>query len=40
MAGQISGMINDLKPCKEIIEEIVSGTSSIIERLSMYLGGN
>ena len=23
MAGQISGLINDIKPCKEIIEDIV-----------------
>ena len=39
MAGQISGLINDVKTCKEIIEDIVNQSYSGISRLSSLEGG-
>lgn len=40
MAGQIAGLIKDIKPAKEIIEEIMEEAYRILERLSSkYLRG-
>lgn len=39
MAGQIAGLINDIKPCQEIIDELVANSCSIIERINTYCGG-
>ena len=39
MAGQISGLIGDVKSCKEIIEDLVFGSQKAIERLSSLIGG-
>lgn len=39
MAGQISGLINDVKSCKEIIEDLVFPTEKVMGRLSSLLGG-
>ncbi|MEJ2739558.1 MAG: nitronate monooxygenase, partial [Dehalococcoidia bacterium] len=36
MAGQISGYIKDIKPVKEIIENIMSEAETIIEKLAKY----
>jgi len=33
MSGQIAGMVCDIKPCKEIIEEIMNDTQRVIEGL-------
>ncbi len=38
MAGQIAGLINDIKPVKDIIEDIVKEAETIIKNLSQ-LGG-
>jgi len=34
MAGQIAGLINDIKPVKEIIEEIVEQAEEVIDNLN------
>jgi enoyl-[acyl-carrier protein] reductase II len=39
MAGQIAGLINDIKPCKEIIEGICSEAETVIQNLSKMIGG-
>ena len=39
MAGQISGLINDVKSCKEIIEDMVLGSDKVRGRLSSLMGG-
>ena len=39
MAGQISGMIKDIKPCKNIIEDIIKEASSVLDSLSLLRGG-
>lgn len=39
MAGQISGMIKDIKPCKDIIEDIIKEASSVLDSLSLLRGG-
>lgn len=39
MAGQISGLINDVKSCKEIIEDMVFGADKVRSRLSSLMGG-
>lgn len=39
MAGQISGLINDVKSCKEIIEDMVFSTDKVRGRLSSLFGG-
>ena len=36
MAGQISGYIKDIKPVKEIIENIISEAETIIEKLAKF----
>lgn len=39
MSGQIAGLICDIKSCKDIIEDMFSGTASIIGKLSSLKGG-
>ncbi len=40
MAGQISGLIKEIKPVKEIMDDIISEAENIIRNLSkLYLGG-
>lgn len=39
MAGQISGLINDIKSCKEIIEDIIEKSQNVVMRLSSLEGG-
>ena len=39
MAGQISGMIKDIKPCKDIIEDIIKEASNVLDSLSLLRGG-
>lgn len=38
MAGQIAGMIKDIKPCRQIIEEIVAEAEGIIANLQCLSG--
>ena len=38
LAGQISGMIKDVKPVRAIIEEIITGAEAIITRLNDFKG--
>ena len=38
LAGQISGMIKDVKPVKVIIEEMVAEAEEIIGRLKNFVG--
>jgi len=38
LAGQISGMIKDVKPVRAIIEEIITGAEAIITRLNDFRG--
>ena len=33
MIGEISGMLNDIKPVKTIIEDIVSGLPGVIQTI-------
>ena len=35
MAGQIAGLVCDIKSCEEIIHEMFDGTSNVIEKLSL-----
>lgn len=37
MIGQIAGMIDNIKPAAEIIEEIIGGASGIINKLQSYV---
>jgi len=37
MAGQISGLINDIKPVKDIIEDIVKEAENIIKNLQNFI---
>lgn len=39
MSGQIAGMINDIKPCKVIIEEIISESLAVVKILANQEGG-
>ena len=39
MAGQISGLINDIKPCKEIIEDIILSAEKRLNSLYSPKGG-
>ncbi len=39
MSGQIAGLINNIKPCKEIIEGICSEAETVIKNLSKMVGG-
>jgi len=39
MAGQISGLINDIKPCSHIIQDIIQEAQVQLERLSSLKGG-
>jgi enoyl-[acyl-carrier protein] reductase II len=39
MAGQIAGLIHNIRPCKEIIEDIVIRTQKIIAEKSKQFGG-
>jgi NAD(P)H-dependent flavin oxidoreductase YrpB (nitropropane dioxygenase family) len=34
-AGQIAGMLNELKPAKQVVEEMVKGAIEVLERLSL-----
>jgi enoyl-[acyl-carrier protein] reductase II len=36
MAGQIAGLINDIKPVNDIIQDIVNETEKVLEKLQMY----
>ncbi|TJX14040.1 enoyl-[acyl-carrier-protein] reductase FabK [Tissierella creatinini] len=38
MAGQIAGLVCDIKSCKEIISEMFNGTSNVIEKISLLKG--
>jgi enoyl-[acyl-carrier protein] reductase II len=40
MSGQISGLISQIKPCKEIIDELMSETSMTINKLYSLLRSN
>ncbi len=40
MSGQIAGLISDIKPCKEIISDLIDNTCDIIDRIKMVCGGN
>lgn len=39
MAGQIAGLICDIKPCKEIIQELFGESKKVLERISHLSGG-
>lgn len=39
MAGQISGLINDIKSCEEIIEDIINLSKITLDRLNSMKGG-
>jgi enoyl-[acyl-carrier protein] reductase II len=39
MAGQISGMIKDIKPCRVIIDEIINDAERIIKNIYNISGG-
>lgn len=39
MAGQIAGLICDIKPCKEIIQELFAESKNVLERISHLSGG-
>ena len=36
MAGQISGLINDIKPCKDIIEDIIESAIDQLSSLTLH----
>ncbi len=38
MAGQSAGMINDIKPCSQIIEELVAGLGDVTSRVGKLCG--
>ncbi|MBZ4646248.1 MAG: enoyl-[acyl-carrier protein] reductase [Petroclostridium sp.] len=40
MAGQIAGLIDDIKPCKDIIDDLIGNTYGVIERIKSFCGGN
>ncbi|MCD6358761.1 MAG: enoyl-[acyl-carrier-protein] reductase FabK [Dehalococcoidia bacterium] len=40
MAGQISGMINDIKPCNQIITDIITEAEKIIANLALDFASN
>lgn len=40
MAGQIAGLINDIKPCSEIIKDLNQNTYTVIDRIKTICGGN
>jgi len=40
MAGQVAGMIQDIKTCEEIIKDLIKNTDSVMERIKNYCGGN
>ncbi len=40
MAGQIAGLIKDIKPCRIIIEDILSDNLKVIESIKNMCGGN
>ncbi len=37
MAGQISGLVDGIKPCKEIMEELVSNITPVMEKIKSML---
>ena len=37
MAGQIASYINEIKPCKEIIEDIMKEAKSIVSKIDINL---
>ena len=39
LAGQICGMIKDIKPVKAIIDDIVAGAEAVISQLCCNRGG-
>lgn len=39
MAGQIAGMIKDIKPCKAIIEDIISEAEKQVDRINLLVRG-
>lgn len=39
MSGQIAGMITDIKSCKDIIEDMITQTQSVVSRLSTLVKG-
>ena len=39
MAGQVAGLINDIKPCSEIINDLVGGISEVMDRIKTIYGG-
>ncbi len=39
MAGQISGLINDIKPCSQIIQDIIQDALAQLDRLTSLKGG-
>lgn len=39
MSGQIAGMINDIKPCREIIEQLISEAKAVLGGLNDQEGG-
>ncbi len=40
MSGQIAGLISDIKPCKEIISDLMHHTCEVINRIENICGGN
>ncbi|WFA10298.1 enoyl-[acyl-carrier-protein] reductase FabK [Tissierella sp. Yu-01] len=39
MAGQIAGLVCDIKSCKDIIQDLFNGTEDVLNRLSSLKGG-
>lgn len=39
MSGQIAGMISDIKPCKEIIQDLIGNTQEVIQKVKLVCGG-
>ena len=37
MAGQIASYINDIKPCKQIIEDMIKDAKSVISNINIDL---
>ena len=40
MIGQISGMLDDIKPVKQIIEDMVNGLPAVVEAMKNKMGGS
>ena len=37
MAGQISGLVDQIKPCKEIVEELISNITPVMDQIKSMI---